>query len=106
MIEINGTKFAKNDREFTDTLFNSSGTAYGFYKQLKGRTIFMDHQRKPFAALVKNKNGTFLVNCAKINDKYFYQYDLGDMYAPIFGLPDGYAASLEYVSNLADNYVN
>jgi hypothetical protein len=67
MIDINGVKFAKNNSDFIDSLF-SKKTCYGFYKKLKNKIIFQDHQKVAFLALVKNKNGVFLVNCSNDRD--------------------------------------
>jgi len=105
MIEINGNKFAKNDSEFTDTLFTGGSTAYGYYKALKNKIIFMDHQRKPFAALVKNPHGSFLVNCSKPDNRYFYQFSLSSTNEGVFGVPSGYADSIEYTNNLVKTYI-
>lgn len=106
MITVNGKQYAANDSEFTDTLFTSGGTASGYYKQYKHRIIFMDMQKNPIAALVRNKNGNFLVNCGTCEGKYFYQFALSDHLEPLFGVPDGYIAGIEYVNSLAKQLLN
>ena len=49
MKELNGIKFAENDKEFTGSLFDPDGTCYGFCKVKKRSILFMDQQRKIFA---------------------------------------------------------
>ena len=96
MITINGTKWASNDSEFVDTLFDTKGTAEGFYKRLKNKIIF---------ALVKNNHGSFLVNCAKENKGYFYQYGLGSIYEKMLGVPSGCSDSVDYVNKLSSELI-
>jgi len=47
MIVINGKKYAKNNKEFMDTLFQKDGTANGFYKETKKGIYLYDMQNKP-----------------------------------------------------------
>jgi len=64
MIEINGNKFAKNDNEFTDSLFHPGGTCKGYYKIHKKNIVFLNMQKEPFACLVNNRfNEQFFVSC-------------------------------------------
>ena len=35
MITLNGKKFAANDEQFTESLFDQTGTCVGFYKKNK-----------------------------------------------------------------------
>lgn len=44
MITFNGVKFAKNDKEMTDSLFQQGGTCAGFYKVTKRGIQLMDLQ--------------------------------------------------------------
>ena len=105
MITINGTKWASNDSEFVDTLFDTKGTAEGFYKRLKNKIIFSDMQNKVIFALVKNNHGSFLVNCAKENKGYFYQYGLGSIYEKMLGVPSGCSDSVDYVNKLSSELI-
>ena len=108
MIEINGNRFAKNDSEFTESLFNPPKTCFGFYKR-KGKNviIFCDIQKKPFAALVKQGTNSFLVNCREVTGgQIFYQFALGENYESIFGLNGlGYTAQNELVENLVNRLI-
>lgn len=101
MLIINGHKFAKNDKEAMDTLFQKGGTFFGFYKKLKGRIIFKDMQGKVFAALVVNSHDfADFVNAIELNGRIHYQYAASEKNEKIFGVPDkfsergGYARSV------------
>ena len=74
MITIGNKKYAKNNSEFTDSLFKSGGTCDGFYKVYENRIIFKDVQGKPFACLVANDDySPYFVCCSKLdNGKIFY----------------------------------
>jgi hypothetical protein len=100
MKTLNGLKFAKNDKEFTASLFDKTGTAFGYYKVLKGCVHLMNMQGDIFAAVVKNKSGFCgIVSARKLdNGKVFYQYGLGENYENLLGVPKGYIASIEYAN--------
>lgn len=101
MLIINGHKFAKNDAEFTASLFDKSGTAYGYYKRLKNRIHFMDMQGNIFAALVCNGDFNGFVNATKReNGKVFYQFGISTKGAELFGIPEGYLDSIEYAKTV------
>lgn len=69
MIEINGRKFAKNDAEFTSTLFKQNGTATGFYKIKKNGILFLNLEQKPFLFLCKNTpSSPFFVSCSEVEN--------------------------------------
>ena len=55
MIILNGKKFAKNDREFTDSLFDIDGTCVGYYKRYKRSIKLFDHQHNLVGGI--NKHG-------------------------------------------------
>lgn len=96
MIIINGHKFAKNDKEFTESLFDKNGTCYGYYKKLKKRVHFMDMQGELFAALVCNGDFNGFVNARKTEKGVFYQHGISSKVAEFFGIPRGYMDSIEY----------
>lgn len=52
MIIINDLKFAENEKEFTSTLFEAGGTAYGYAKKFKHCIYLYDMQKNVFAVLV------------------------------------------------------
>lgn len=45
MIELNGKRFAANDREFQESLFHSGGTCAGYYAVKRNRINIMDMQK-------------------------------------------------------------
>lgn len=57
MIVINNKKFAKNDAEFTETLFHADGTAIGYYKVSKKDIKFYDHNHEIIGFLCNNVLG-------------------------------------------------
>ncbi len=65
MIVVNGVKFAASDHEFVDSLFDSTGTATGYYRRLR-RTIQLFDKDKQLIAVI-NK---WLVVCkaSKLSD--------------------------------------
>ena len=103
MITINGKLYAANDKEFISTLFQTGGTAYGYYKVKKNGILLMDMQKIPFAFVVNNKHGEqFFVSCIKQEDgriRYFYSTTGRD--ETILGLDKlGYMAGLELARNV------
>jgi hypothetical protein len=44
MFTINGKKFAKNEAEFMDSLFEAGGTCVGFYKKTSKGVVLMNMQ--------------------------------------------------------------
>ena len=48
MIIINNIKFAKNNKEFNESLLTPGGTCYGYYKANKKSIILKDAQKKDF----------------------------------------------------------
>lgn len=67
MFTINGRKFARTEKEFTASLFDSTGTCTGYYKVLKGRIILSDGQKTPRVAIV-NTDRVFAVTCHKLDN--------------------------------------
>jgi hypothetical protein len=65
MIVVNGVKFAANDREFVESLFDSTGTATGYYRKLR-RTIQLFDKDKQLIAVI-NK-WLVVCNASKLPD--------------------------------------
>lgn len=88
MITINGKKYAKNDAEFTESLFNPGGTCVGYYKKLKNGIQLMTMQKELFAFMVNNShNERFFVSAGRLeNGKAFYMYGLSDSAARWLGI--------------------
>ena len=56
MITINGIKFAKNGKEFVNSLFESDGTCCGYYKRMERGVGLYDMQRNLRVFVVDNKH--------------------------------------------------
>ncbi len=73
MLTFNGKQYAKNDKEFVDTLFTSGNTANGFYKKVKSG-IKLYNMQKELIAFIKRDSSPFVVNA------YTYAGDGKDRY--------------------------
>lgn len=103
MLTINGKQYAANDKEFTASLFNAGGTAYGYYKVKKNGILLMDMQKNPFAFVVNNKhNEQFFVSARKHEDgKIHYMYSTTAKDEAILGLDKlGYIAGIELAQHV------
>lgn len=70
MITVNGYKFARNDREFTDSLF-SDATCVGYYKpDGKGGIFLLDHQRNRVGGIRRDR---LVYRASKRERGYWYQ---------------------------------
>lgn len=105
MLKINGMKYAKNDKEFIETLFDKTGTAFGFYKILKNRILLSDMHKEVFAAIVCNENFTGIVNAVKIDGKIFFQHAASERVEKRLGVPNGYLAGIEYAKKIYDEAI-
>ena len=81
MLKINGIQYTAAQEP--------DGAPY-YYRKDRRRVIFMDAQKEPFAALVRNRDGAHLVNCAEIDGRLRYQFGLSDHHADTLGIPHGY----------------
>ena len=85
MITLNGNKFAANDTEFTNSLFESGTTCIGFYKAYKNTINLLDMQKTKIGVITKHK---VLALATKLdNGKWRYSY--GDI--PLVGAYDKYS---------------
>ena len=110
-LSFNGKKFARNADEFTESLFDASGTCDGYYKVLASGILFSDHQNKPFAFLCTNgypsRSGGFFVTCTReSNGRLRYMYGLCDLDAPLLGMPLGLERTRRYEREIAVNILN
>ena len=71
MITLNGKKFAKNDKEFTASLFDSNGTCVGYYKRY-ARQIKLYNMQRVLIGVV-NKYGV-LCHAQVIDGKAWYSH--------------------------------
>lgn len=74
MIKFNGKKYAKNDREFTESLFDASGTCNGFYKRIKNGIQLFDMQRNLAAFIVDRPSEKFVVTAHKVEGRARYMF--------------------------------
>ena len=76
MITFNGIKFAKNDKEFTNSLFNEGGTCEGFYKVTKRGVQLLDMQKNIIGFIVNNGySQRFLVSATRLDGgRIHYMY--------------------------------
>lgn len=71
MIIIQGLKFAKNEKEFVNSLFEDGKTAYGYAKRFKHHIYLYDMQRNVFGVLV---NGILASAKKQPNGKIWHSY--------------------------------
>lgn len=77
MITLNGKKFARNNREFVDSLFSPGGTCVGYYKVQKRAVILEDMHHNRIGAV--NWDGV-LCSATKMPDgRYWYSYRTPDI---------------------------
>ena len=87
MIAFNGIKFAKNNKEFIDSLFHKGGTCYGYYKKTKGGVQLLDKDRNIFAFIVDNSSGQFIVSASRLEDRRIrYMYSTSTSTDKLLGL--------------------
>jgi hypothetical protein len=89
MLIINSRKFAENNQEFINTLFEQGNTAIGFYKiRARGRRIdLFDIQKVLFASVINNKaNAKFIVSSRLLDTgKNWYSCAMNDKDKKILG---------------------
>jgi hypothetical protein len=70
MIFLLGKKFAQNEKEVVESLFDPTGTVDGFCKIHKRKILFMNLQKEPIAFVNQHK---VLGNAFVHNEKIYYQ---------------------------------
>lgn len=77
MLIFNGKKYAKNDAEFVESLFDASGTCNGYYKRIKGGVQLFNMQRELTAYIVDRSDlERFIVSAGMHDGKARYMYGL------------------------------
>ena len=98
MLIFNGRKFAKNESELVNPLFNKGGTASGIYKTTKNKTLLYKPNGDLFACIIHNdKQGYFAVSASVQFGKPFYMYAMCEPDEKFLGLdsiPYGQVAML------------
>ena len=101
MITFNGFKFAKTEKEFSASLFDTGSTCFGFYRERKNGIILMDHQKTVVALIAFDGSISFLVTAWK-NDKgqISCMYSATDETEKMFNLQGkGYIEKLDLCSD-------
>ena len=84
MIIFNGLKYAKNDKEMINSLFDGTGTCAGFYKKIKAGYQIFNLQHEIFAFL-QTING-FAVSAIMHDGKTRYSFGLDEKSEKLLGL--------------------
>jgi hypothetical protein len=87
MLTIAGRKYAKNNSEMTNSLFQSGGTCSGYYRSGRHGILLRNLQGKPFA-FIANQGGSQWFVTAGIGDngKTVYMQGFGDYTARELGI--------------------
>lgn len=72
MITLNGKKFARNDREFTSSLFSPGGTCVGYYRPSRRCVVLMDMHKRRIGII--NADGCLAKATKLDNGRYWYSY--------------------------------
>lgn len=99
MLELYGKQYARNDREFTDSLFNPNGTANGFYKVTAAGIYFSDMQGNERAFI--RRDGLGPVTVTRANGLRFYMFSACETERQWLGIPESYAAACNGAESLA-----
>ena len=95
MIVLNGKKFAKNAKEFTDSLFQSGGTCVGYYKRTKGGNVRLyDQQHNLVGCVTTNK----VLACATKLDNGKVWYSHADI--DLVGRHESYQKRVEEIEKV------
>jgi hypothetical protein len=92
MITLNGNKFAANDAEFTNSLFDTDGTCVGFYRAYKNTISLLDMQKVKVGVITKH--GVLALASKLDNGQWWYSY--GDI--PLVGAYDKFSDKSNDVS--------
>ena len=100
MITLYGKKYAKNEREFTSTLFEQGGTANGFYRVTRGGVFISDMQGKERAYIRRDGLGPVSVT-RNHEGKRVYMFAASATDEKWLGVPDSYLEHTQGAENLA-----
>jgi hypothetical protein len=99
MLTLYGKKYAKNEKEFTGTLFEKDGTANGFYRVLKAGIYLSDMQGNERAFI--RKDGLGPVTVFRHDGKRRYMFSTSTRDEQWLGVPKSYMATREGAQGLA-----
>jgi hypothetical protein len=102
MIVFNGMKFAKNQTELVNSLFNTGGTCSGLYRKTKNGTKLYKGNGELFAYIVHNdKQGYFVVSACEHDGKARYMFGLCSLDEQYLGLSGkGMAETKELIESI------
>jgi hypothetical protein len=104
MIKVNDRKYAKNKKEFSQSLFEKSGTCDGYYKVKRKKNgilvLLSDTKGEDFAYVVRDNKGGYGMGTKHGSH---YMYDLTDYHRRQLGVEGlGYGAMI----NLSESIIN
>lgn len=99
MLTLYGKKYARNEKEFTETLFQSDGTANGFYKATKAGIYLSDMQGNE-RAFVRH-DGLGPVSVSRHDGRRRYSFAASTIDEKWLGVPDSYMAACDGAKALA-----
>lgn len=85
MITFNGKKFVKTQKELTCTLFETGGTACGFYRVRKDGVLFMDLNKAPRVFVKFDGSSCFAVTATQTPQGIRYMFGLTSISASFIG---------------------
>jgi hypothetical protein len=100
MLNINGKKYAKNEKEFTESLFNSGGTCEGYYKETKRKNYnfikLYGQNRKVFAYIKGGIEGYILGTATESG----YMFGLCEKDRKKLGVGEGYGEQIDFAESI------
>jgi hypothetical protein len=96
MLTLNGKKFAKDENEMQNSLFNTGGTCVGYYRVNKKSITIMDHQKKKVGVICN----TVLGSARKVEGIWHYFYMTPD----IVGKYPSYIAERKELEGITRKY--
>lgn len=101
MITLYGKQYAKNDREFTGSLFTGGATCNGYYKATARGLYIYDHQHTPVAFI--RRDGMGPVSVSKHNGRWRYMFALSSNDAAFIGVPHSYIEQCDGAKDCAES---
>jgi hypothetical protein len=102
MLIFNGKKYAKNDSEFVESLFDASGTCNGYYKRLKDGVQLFNMQRELTAFIVdRTDRARFVVSAGMHDGKARYMHGLSSAAEQWLGVAENtFARERQMIANM------
>jgi len=100
MIILNNKKFASNEEEFINSLFEKEGTCVGYYKKNKSSITLQDHNKQKIGVI--NKHGVLCAASLLESGKWWYSF----MTIKLIGEYKSYMQSVEEPTALIKNLAN